>query len=161
MELGKRGKVIKEDYLVTKEMNYRAMYQNENVLLKPNTQPRRPELRPLPSPASRKNVQHPAKYGMMIFKVVLIIATIAFFYVREQASVTDLRNEKGKLESAYEELKVSNDLYYEDIMSKVDIKEIERIAVEDLGMKMAGQGQIYTYSNDVDDYVKQYAEIPN
>ena len=46
-------------------------------------------------------------------------------------------------------------------MSKVDIKEIERIAVEDLGMKMAGQGQIYTYSNDVDDYVKQYAEIPN
>ena len=60
----------------------------------------------------------------------------------------------------YEELKRSNDLYHERIVSKVDIGEVVRIAEEELGMKLAGEGQIISYSGQIDDYVKQYADVP-
>lgn len=110
---------------------------------------------------NRKSVQWSPSYAI-IFSAVVVIAVLAILrYVKLQSDVTNLREDKGKLIAEYEDLKVSNDLYYENIVSHIDIKEIERIAVEDLGMKMAGQGQILTYESDIDDYVKQYRDIPN
>ena len=45
-------------------------------------------------------------------------------------------------------------------MSEVDLKEIEHIAVAELGMQLAGSGQIVSYSGDIEDYVKQYSDLP-
>lgn len=143
-------------------MSTRNAYVYENTARKSTAPARKAAPGPvlLPS-ANRKTVQRSPKYVIMIIMTAMIIASTAMIYVSEQASVINLRKEKGQLVSQYEDIKLSNDLYYEDIMSKVDIKEIERVAVEELGMKMAAQGQIYTYANDVDDYVKQYVSIPN
>ena len=64
------------------------------------------------------------------------------------------------MSSKYEELKRSNDLYEERIISKVDMEEVVRIAEEDLGMQRATEGQIISYSGEIDDYVKQYSDVP-
>lgn len=109
----------------------------------------------------RKTVQWSASYVIILSAIAILFVATIMVYVSLQSSVTNLRDDKGRLISQYEEAKVDNDLYYESIVSSVNIKEIERIAVEELGMKMAGNGQIMTYTNDIDDYVKQYRDMPN
>lgn len=108
----------------------------------------------------QKPVQFRVSYAIMILVVAAILITTSMRYITLQSDVTMLINQKGHLMSEYESAKASNDLYYESILSQVDLKEIERIAVEDLGMKMAGAGQILSYSGDVSDYVKQYTDVP-
>ena len=109
----------------------------------------------------RKTVQWTVPYVMMLVVSLMVMAISTIVYLKMQSDVTNLRDEKGQLASEYEDMRVSNDLYYENIMSNVNIKEIERIAVEELGMTMAGSGQIMTYTSDMDDYVKQYNDIPD
>ena len=58
------------------------------------------------------------------------------------------------------DLKLANDEEYTKIMSSVDLEEIKRIAIEELGMKYAKDGQVITYSGEGNDYVRQYKEIP-
>lgn len=110
----------------------------------------------------RKNavMQISFAYVIMIVAAVILMSFVAAGYVALQSDVTNLRKEKGQLISVYEGLKNSNDLYKQNMMSAVDLKEVERIAVEELGMKMAGQGQVMTYTDELDDYVKQYGDIP-
>lgn len=122
---------------------------------------KRETARPVLLPGVGKTVQQSRRYVNIVIMVAAVVVALAFLYITEQSDVTNLRKQKGQMISQYEDIKLSNDLYYEDIVSRVDIKEIERIAVEELGMKMAGQGQIYTYTDDVEDYVKQYADLPD
>ena len=49
---------------------------------------------------------------------------------------------------------------YTKIMSNVDLDEIKRIAIGELGMKYAKEGQVITYSGEGSDYVRQYGDIP-
>lgn len=110
--------------------------------------------------AKQKTVQFRLSYGIMFIVVATLLVSSAMKYISLQSDVTMLLREKGHLMAEVEDAKASNDLYYESIVSGVDLKEVERIAVEELGMKMAGEGQILTYSGDVEDYVKQYGDIP-
>jgi len=61
---------------------------------------------------------------------------------------------------AMNDLKLANDEEYSRITSSIDIEEIKRIAIGELGMNYALEGQIVTYTNECSDYVKQVAEIP-
>lgn len=105
-------------------------------------------------------------YQKKIYNAVLIVATVValcfiiWHYINVQAEVTSLMNQKAYLQSQYETLRLDNDLYEDRIYSAVNLQEIERIAVEELGMKLAGEGQIITYSGEIEDYVKQYADMP-
>lgn len=115
------------------------------------------------APSKRRNrkVQISPLYGIMVIGAIMIMSFVAISYVSLQSQVTSLRNQKGQLTSEYESMKLANDLYQEEMNSSVNLKEIERIAVEELGMKMAGEGQVMTYANDFDDYVMQYLDVPN
>lgn len=117
------------------------------------------QIRPLNN--KRKTVQWTVPYVIMLSGIVFLMGVIAIMYIGIQSDVTNLRNRKGALESTYEDLRISNELYYESILSNINLQEIERIAVEELGMQMAGEGQVMTYSGDIEDYVKQYTDIPD
>ena len=101
-------------------------------------------------------------FGNVLFVLVsaAIMISVIFSYVGLQSDVTREREELAGLVTAYEDLHRQNDLYYERIISSVDMEEIERIAREELGMRIAGEGQIVSYAGGIDDYVKQYSDIP-
>ena len=107
-----------------------------------------------------------SKVHIDLLSVLLVAASLAimlgvvFQFIRLQTDVTRSREQYAAMRVEYEDLKRSNDLYRERIVSKVDINEVVRIAEEELGMKLAGEGQIISYSGQIDDYVKQYADIP-
>lgn len=67
----------------------------------------------------------------------------------------------SRLESELNELKLSNDEEYSRITSSVDLEEIRRIAIGELGMRYAKEGQIIGYSTEGSDYVRQFSDIPD
>ena len=63
----------------------------------------------------------------------------------------------AKLESRLNTLKLENDENYNRITSSIDLEEIKRVAIGELGMTYAREGQIITYSNAGNDYMRYVA----
>ena len=104
----------------------------------------------------------PMNLGYIFFMMLatLVVCVVLIGYVELQADITNRINHISKLESQLNDLKLANDVEYTKIMSSVDLEEIKRIAIEELGMKYAKDGQVITYSGEGNDYVRQYKEIP-
>ena len=116
------------------------------------------------SNATRKNRE---KAYHMNFPYVLFLATALVImgiglvgYIQLQAEITNSVKNISKLESQLNDLKLANDEAYSRITSSVDLEEIRRIAIGELGMQYAEEGQIINYSVDGSDYVKQFQDIP-
>lgn len=97
--------------------------------------------------------------GVMV-AAVLIVCGLLMSYVKMQSDITNHINTISDLESRLNELKLANDETYTKIMSNVDLEEIKRIAVNELGMKYAKEGQVVQYTGEGNDYVRQYSDIP-
>ncbi|MCQ2541564.1 MAG: hypothetical protein MJ112_04605 [Lachnospiraceae bacterium] len=108
----------------------------------------------------QKTVHLTPLYVIILSVVVLLFMGVSMMNIHLRSEVIALRNQKGNLTGELEKVTRSNDLYYDSIMSNVDVKAIEQIAILDLGMKMAESGQIVAYSGDIEDYVKQYSDLP-
>jgi cytochrome c biogenesis factor len=98
----------------------------------------------------------------VLFLCVALIATgiILVNYIGLQSDITSSVKRISRLESELNELKLANDEEYIRVSSNVDLEEIRRIAIQELGMQYAEEGQIVTFSGDSNDYVKQMADIP-
>lgn len=81
-------------------------------------------------------------------------------YLQLQALGTTYRSDIAALESTLSEAKLVNDSAYEEAISSVSMEEIKEIAVNELGMVYANEGQVIVYSSQDSDYVRQYNEIP-
>lgn len=101
-----------------------------------------------------------------MFLTFFYIACISLFlgailmYINLQSDLSNSVDTIAGLQSQYESLKKSNDEDYAEINNSVDNEEIRRIAIEELGMHYAADGQIVSYSDDyVNDYVRVYSVI--
>ncbi len=89
----------------------------------------------------------------------VIVCGVLMSYVNLQSDITNHIANISKLESKLNEMKLANDETYTKIMSSVDLEEIKRIAVNELGMKYAKEGQVVQYTGEGNDYVRQYGEV--
>ena len=101
------------------------------------------------------------KYIGVMVMALSISCLVLMSYVKQQSDITNHINNISRLESELYELKLDNDELYTKIMSDVNLEEIKRIAVSELGMKYAEEGQVITYSGEGSDYVRQYKDIPS
>ena len=110
----------------------------------------------------KKPQKSPMNIGYLFVMIVsmVIVCGILISYVNLQADITNRIEHIASLESELNDLKLSNDETYTKIMSQVDLEEIKRIAIQELGMKYAKEGQVVTYTGEGSDYVTQYSEIP-
>ena len=104
----------------------------------------------------------PMNFGYIFFMMaaMLVVCVVLIGYVNLQADITNRINHISQLESQLNDLRLANDEEYTRIMSSVDLEEIKNIAINELGMKYAKEGQVITYSGEGNDYVRQYKEIP-
>ena len=116
------------------------------------------------SHTTRKNRDRAAymNLGYVMFLAVAVIAMgfICIQYLKLQADITGRVKNISKLDSTLNDLKLANDEEYARIMGSVDLEEIKRIAMEELGMKYASESQIIKFSGEGSDYVRQYKDIP-
>ncbi len=116
------------------------------------------------SNAARKN-REKAKHmnaGYVVFLCMALVATgiILINYIGLQSDITNSVQHISALESQLNNLKLANDEEYSRITSSVDLEEIKRIAIQELGMQYAEEGQVVTFASENSDYVKQMADIP-
>ena len=55
---------------------------------------------------------------------------------------------------------MANDEEYSRIISSVDLDHVKNVAINELGMQYAEEGQVVTIETQGDDYVRQYAQMP-
>lgn len=111
----------------------------------------------------RRVKSSPMNFGYIFFMMIamLVVCVVLIGYVELQADITNKINHISQLERQLNDLRLENDETYTKIMSGVDLEEIKRIAINELGMKYAKEGQVITYSGEGSDYVRQYKEIPD
>ncbi len=116
------------------------------------------------SHAARKNrekaVHMNLGYVVFLISALVIAGVVLIGYINLQAEITNSVNRISKMESELYSLKQENDEYETGINSSVDLEEVRRIAMTELGMKYASEGQIINVEGGSDDYVRKYADIP-
>lgn len=93
-------------------------------------------------------------YVMFLMTALGVCAIILINYVQLQSELTNKTREVASLERQLNMLKVDNDETYNRIISSIDLEEVRQIAIGELGMSYAGEGQIITYSSTGNDYMR-------
>ncbi len=117
------------------------------------------------SHATRKNRERALhmNIGYVLFLVTAMVSAgmILTGYLKLQADITSSMKNIASLESQLNTLKMDNDENYSRISSNVNLEEVRRIAIQELGMQYAEEGQIIVFNGEDSDYVRQTGEIPD
>ena len=101
-----------------------------------------------------------AGYVLFLCAALVVAGFTLTNYVGLQSDITNSVKHISSLEKQLNDLKLANDEEYSRITSSVNLEEIKRVAIQELGMQYAEEGQIISFSSENNDYVKQMADIP-
>jgi len=117
------------------------------------------------STRTRKNRERARQLsiGSVLFMAVAMVAAgvILTWYLTLQSDITNSIKNIASLESKLNELKLTNDENYSRISNNVDLEEVKRVAIQELGMTYAKEGQIITFDGEDSDYIRQTGNIPD
>lgn len=119
-----------------------------------------PERRQAPSVRKNREKARHMSFGYVLF-LVAAMCTAAFVllnYIQLQAELTQKTKDVATKEIKLNNLKSANDEAYSRIVGSIDLEEIKRIAIGELGMTYAQEGQIVLYANEQNDYMRQATE---
>ncbi len=148
------------------ERHYRTTYIDGNVIRHVETVPASGDRQAQKSLSSdtRRNREKALHITLAYVIFLTVAATAAVFlcvqYLQLQALGITYRKEIVRMESTLSTARMANDNAYEEAMSSVNMEQIKEIAVHELGMKYASQGQVIFYNSTDSDYIRQYGEIP-
>ncbi len=115
--------------------------------------------------AARRNQERELRmsrsYVVFLTMAVMVFGAFATVYIRIQSDLTARMSAIATLESQIENLTAENDEALKRLNTAVDLDGIKNIAMNELGMSYAKEGQIIYYMVKDDDYMNQYGEIPN
>lgn len=111
---------------------------------------------------ARKNREkaHHMSFGYVVFLTVAF-CTCAFIlinYIQLQAELTNRTKGLARLESELNTIRLENDETYSRITSSIDLEEVKRVAIGELGMTYAQEGQIIPYDSVENDYMRRVKE---
>ncbi|MBP3459237.1 MAG: cell division protein FtsL [Lachnospiraceae bacterium] len=100
--------------------------------------------------------------GYVAFLALALCAAsvILIGYIRLQAENTAALETIAQKESQLNALRLANDEEYSRIISSVDLEYVKDVAINELGMQYAQEGQIVEVETQGDDYVRQYRDMP-
>lgn len=106
------------------------------------------------------------KMHMSVLYVSFLVVAIAVLgytlisYVKLQAEITAINDRISVKETTLNDLTLANDDEYSKMVNEVDMENIRKIAIEELGMVYATEDQVIKYTRENSDYVRQLADIP-
>ena len=99
-------------------------------------------------------------YTLFLIASVVVTVAACVVYLNLQHQITRTNKQIASLESQLTAITNENLAMEERMNSAVDLSEVYRMAVNEFNMTAITEGQVYYYSNNNEDYVKQYAHIP-
>lgn len=98
-------------------------------------------------------------YVLFLVAIFAVTCLAVVRYISLQSKLTASAETIAIYESQLNKLTLANDDEYSKMVNAVDLDEIKRVAIEELGMVYADENQIITYEREHSDYVRQVAEI--
>lgn len=99
-------------------------------------------------------------YVLFLMAAITITCFVLISYISLQAQISARTRNISSLENQLNDIKLENDEKYSRINSNVDLESVKKVAIGELGMKYASEGQVETFSTEKSDYVRQVADIP-
>lgn len=116
------------------------------------------------SHATRKNrdkaINMNAGYVMFLAVALSVAGFVLINYIGLQSNISESMRNVAILESNLNKLKSDNDEELSRINSEINLEEIREIAITELGMVYAKEGQVIEFASENNDYVRQYQELP-
>ena len=129
----------------------------QRQLLEPPKKPVQNEVR-----KNREKAHHMSMGYVMFLAAALIAAGLILVnYVQLQAELTNLTKLNATRLSELSNMRQANDEAYNRVLNSIDLEEIKRIAIGELGMVYAQEGQIYNYNSEGNDYMRRITEGSN
>lgn len=100
-------------------------------------------------------------YVMFLAAALIAAGLILVNYVQLQAELTNLTKLNATRLSELSNMRQANDEAYNRVLNSIDLEEIKRIAIGELGMVYAQEGQIYNYNSEGNDYMRRITEGSN
>lgn len=99
-------------------------------------------------------------YVLFLALALFVAGYVLIGYIQMQADLTAQVESIATLERQLNNLRLENEEELTRINSSIDLEEIKRIAIGELGMVYASEGQIVNFTNEGSDYVRQLGDIP-
>ncbi len=149
----------------TKQNLYVEGNAARKLMAVPEREPRKRIERKEISRSTRRNREKALSIDFR-FLVFLMAASVVTLYVcvgylGVQSDITNNSKKIASLESQLNSLKDENDAALGRLSTTIDLEQIYKVAVEELGMVYAGKEQVRLYNSTESDYVIQYKDIPN
>lgn len=97
-------------------------------------------------------------FGYFFF-AVFVLAVFFTNYISLRSDVYNAKRTENKLEIQLSEICAANDDTENRINGTIDLENIKKIAMNELGMTYADDSQIITYESTGSDFVRQYIEL--
>lgn len=142
-----------------------SVQASRNAYVYGNTVRKLNEAQPYEAPRRKvenRPKQRPAKahatmsvfHTMVMLAALAICALILVNYIQLRSELTNTIETVASLEAEISNLRSMNNDTYSRIQNSIDLEEIKRIAIGELGMIYAQEGQIITYSGVEQDYMR-------
>lgn len=92
--------------------------------------------------------------------IMICLVFISSMYVGSMTQYTILTKKASSMESELNRKILANEEEKQRIEGSINLEEVKRIAVEELGMTYATDGQVIIVSDEGCDYVRQMEELP-
>lgn len=90
---------------------------------------------------------------------LVLAAVVLCGYIQLQSEITNMVGTISEMETYYNNLKMANDEQYNRISSSIDLEQVKAVAIGELGMTYAKEGQIVLVEDDSTDYVRQTSDL--
>lgn len=94
-------------------------------------------------------------YVLFLVAALFLCAMVLINYIQSQAELTAKISEISQLEKELNTIKRSNDEEMEHLESSMNLEEIKRRAIIELGMVCANENQIIIYQSPDQDYMRK------
>ena len=99
-------------------------------------------------------------YVLMLLAVTVLFAYLCFSYLKLQASINASMNRISSLEEQITKVRSENAVRENRLSAQMDLEEVYRIAVEEMGMTYPDGNEVVRYTEQMKEYVRQYEDIP-
>lgn len=100
-------------------------------------------------------------YVMFLFVALSLAGVILIGYISLQSDISTAIRLVAQYESQLNIMKSDNDEELSRINSEINLEDIKEIAINELGMTHAKEGQVIEVASENSDYVRQYEKLPD
>lgn len=138
------GNTVRKFQVVPDNQNIDVEKHNSRVAIRKNRE--------------RMGHMNPA-YVAFLTVASIVSFVICFHYIQLRSQITSDMKTIANLESDLSALKIANDAELSRVNNSIDLEEIKRIAMEELGMVYASEDQVVLYQDKDAEYFRQYEDV--